>query len=774
MPELPCYGESVDRLRGRARELARIDDALAAGARLVTLLGPPGVGKTHLARSVVAGRDVRFIAAGEARNEAELVARVRRAFDVADLPDDAEALALLLDRFEALSPVLVLDGLASTIGSARELLADWLDAVPSLTVLVTSRERLDVPGETIVPIAPLELADAIELFIELVRRIEPDVAIDERDAARIVTRLDRLPLAIVLAAPRAARLGLVELARLLDDEARDGLPHASLARVFDGSWALLDDAARTALAACSVFRSPFTLEAARAVLAAACPERELATRAAELMSLLGDASLLGTRLSVEGARVEMLGVSRSYAGDRLQELGLRDATRAAHARFFAAGDERGGDDYRAWRLAELDHDDLAAAYTFAVAHEPALAVELALRRNDLLVRRGPAELQRAMLEDALTRATDAARSLDVSIALARHHGLRGNNGAALRTLEAAALVARELGDLERGAWIASLSAFCLRPLGRRDEARARGDEALAAARALGDARLEAMAEQVLGLVDLAEGNHGESIRRFRAAAAIARVCSAPRIEAISLANLADASLRAGVIDEAGASLREAQALFAAIDDRVHVAKCAVPEATLARLRGELDRAESVARSALDVAHEHGDGQLQIEVRAELAQIARARGDGRLARRFVEEAEALARRVEDVDLARMLETLRASLPDETRPETQLLVAPDGGSFTIGTVTVDLRRRGPLRRLLAALARERIDGADRALDVPAMLAAGWPGERMRAASGAARVYMAVRRLRGLGLERVLVTDEVGYRLDPGVPTRWTTKR
>ena len=134
-------------------------------------------------------------------------------------------------------------------------------------------------------------------------------------------------------------------------------------------------------------------------------------------------------------------------------------------------------------------------------------------------------------------------------------------------------------------------------------------------------------------------------------------------------------------------------------------------------------------------------------------------------------DAAAQVADDVAWPARIEALRARLrPPSTPPRTVLRLTRDGRTLHRDGAALDLTRRGPLRRVLLALFEARLARPGAPLDTHAVLAAGWPGERMFPESGAARVYMAVRRLRVLGLDASLVTVDGGYALDPRADAAW----
>jgi tetratricopeptide (TPR) repeat protein len=382
------------------------------------------------------------------------------------------------------------------------------------------------------------------------------------------------------------------------------------------------------------------------------------------------------------------------------------------------------------------------------------AVALAMALDRTLVTSGRSTLHRHVLESALAiaRASAMAEVVDLEWALARQAALRGEHGVAVEHATRACAGAHD--DRQR-TWTASILCFACRALGRFDEARAAATTARAAATT---AEEIAYAEQVGGLLELALDRFAEAASCFERAAVAARRVEHARIEGIALANLAHAHVRRGAWGDAEVALAAASAAFARAGDRVHRTMIATLEAELLRRRGDPDAARRTLLDLLDDARAHDDLGTQIAQRVELGWCALARDDAAEAVRWYEEALALARRGEDVLLARAVAELAAALPERAREV--LRVARDGASIALGARVVDLRRRGPLRRVVLALVAAR----PRALDVTAMIAAGWPGERMRAESGVARVYMAVRRLRALGVPIVTVAE--GYAPDPAV--------
>ncbi len=273
---------------GAIRDVAGLLDEY----RLVTVTGPGGSGKTRLADLVarlLAGRfaDGAWLAELAAvRDPAQVAAAVAAVLGIPEQPGlpTAEALADVLGRQQLL---LVLDNCEHVIGAAAQLCAGLLAACDDVRVLATSREPLRVAGEARYRLAPLTLpspgdtadvgrSEAVALFADRARRADPGFALDGQTGpvvARLVARLDGMPLAIELAAARAEALGVAQLLDRLDYRfallvAGDRLAagrHQSLEAAVEWSYQLLDEQERRVFRAASVFPGPFTLEGAEAV-----------------------------------------------------------------------------------------------------------------------------------------------------------------------------------------------------------------------------------------------------------------------------------------------------------------------------------------------------------------------------------------------------------------------------------------------------------------------------------------------------------------------------
>ncbi|MFJ4929902.1 AfsR/SARP family transcriptional regulator [Streptomyces sp. NPDC088736] len=343
---------------GREADIGTIRNDLAS-ARLVTLLGPGGAGKTRLsqeaAEAVASGvRDGVWLAElapvddPKAVPDAVLTAvgareTVLRGAGAEEMRAASERhddpLHRLAEYCSKRTMLLILDNCEHVVDAAARLAEELLERCPGLTVLATSREPLGVPGELLRPVEPLPEPFALRLFADRGASARPGFRIDAdagtaEAAAEICRRLDGLPLAIELAAARLRMLTPRQIADRLDDRfrlltsgSRTVLPRQQTLRaVVDWSWDLLDGDERDVLRRLSVFAGGCDLAAAEAVCGPA---------ALEALGSLVDKSLVVAAPSGDGAmRYRLLETVAEYAGERLDESGRRSAAERDHLTYY--------------------------------------------------------------------------------------------------------------------------------------------------------------------------------------------------------------------------------------------------------------------------------------------------------------------------------------------------------------------------------------------------------------------------------------------------------
>ncbi|MEU4234070.1 BTAD domain-containing putative transcriptional regulator [Nonomuraea sp. NPDC026600] len=380
---------------GRQEDLGAIADLLTA-ARLVTLIGPGGAGKTRLVieTSVRHPGEVAFVELGELAEGGDVARAVLAALGLRDGLLSAQEQRSPGERLVgALSDrpmLIVLDNCEHLIEAAAALAHRLLSACPGLRVLATSREALGVTGETLFPVSPLALpaegapplsAPAIRLFADRAAAVRPGFAVDggnAGDVLRICRALDGLPLAIELAAARLRSLPVAEVAARLDDAfgllsrgSRTAQPrHRTLRALVEWSWELLDIPEQRLARRLSVFAGGATLESIEAV----CGDAD----AVEVVAGLVDKSLV----EVVGDRYRMLRTIHAFCAERLAEAGETERLRRAHAEHFralmgTAAPHLLRAEQLGW-LARIDaeHDNLLAAVRWAVPADPELGLRL--------------------------------------------------------------------------------------------------------------------------------------------------------------------------------------------------------------------------------------------------------------------------------------------------------------------------------------------------------------------------------------------------------------
>jgi predicted ATPase/DNA-binding CsgD family transcriptional regulator len=455
---------------GRVAERAALAGALDAH-RLVTAVGPGGVGKTRLALSVVAdGADrfadgVWFVDLVPVTEPAMIAAAIAAALGLGE-HQGRSAEDTVLNWLAVRETLLVLDNCEHLLDGVGVLLEHLLAGSPGLSVLVTSRARLLVPFEWVFPVPGLSLeadnggpGDAVELFLERAAAGGSTLTSDDWLRVAAVCRgLDGMALAIELAAARVPSLGLdgieaglADRLRLLTGGQRVDDRHRSLGSTLDWSYALLDEPDRAVLRRVSAFAAPFTTGATAAVLADWPPVASSAIPT--ILAGLADRSLLIAIADPGGTRYRALETIRQYGADRLNEAGEAAEARSRHLRWCldagASLEILPGDDIGAWRTAfDQVADELRGALTWAAdnAHHRPQAHRLAIMLADLCFARGLLGESQRRFEQAGELAPDysaaAAALRDAAGAAETRHF--GND--AMRLRRAAADAALRAGD----------------------------------------------------------------------------------------------------------------------------------------------------------------------------------------------------------------------------------------------------------------------------------------------------------------------------------------
>jgi predicted ATPase len=617
--DVPVSGTFI----GRARELHAIHKRIDSGARLVTITGAAGMGKTRLALEWARGaaaalgpeavRPV-FCELGETREIDDACAVVARAVAVplsAEGTADEAAVQLGRALGELGRCVLILDNMEQLAAVAPRILGPWLRLAAQVQLLVTSRERLRLEGEVAVELEPLgvpaegehscreiEASEAVALFVARTRAMRFDFELSEADApavSEIVRRVDGIPLAIELCAARTGVLApkqiLARLARRFDllVTGDRGVParRATLRGAIDWSWDLLEPWEKDALAQCSVFRGGFSLEAAESVLDLGGARAGAFARepppVLDVLQSLHEKSLLRA-FDPQGAagerRYGLLESIRQYAEERLDELGAAAAAAERHASFFLdlAG-PRGAPpppsaDVR--RLA-LEADNLMAVCTRALARRPltpadadaALRGLLLLEPVLLMCSKGRLEPYVEMLDAALSAKAPPLDPLVRARALytrALADMLRGR-AECFFSFQRAVEGAQAAGSaLHEGLALTKL-ALLFEHGDRPDEAGACFERARAIARELGDAALHADWMLMRGAALVWRSRAADAVWHEEQAVLGFASVGDLRGQSVASVQLALAWMNLGRMDDAELAAGRALALLRSTEDR---------------------------------------------------------------------------------------------------------------------------------------------------------------------------------------------------------------
>jgi non-specific serine/threonine protein kinase len=622
-------------LIGRSAELTTLTTALAApGTRLLTLTGPPGVGKTRLALATAsaAAHDFaaggRFVDVAALRDPAELIAEIARVLGVGAAP----GLPLLQRLISAVADkelLLLVDNCEHVIEAGGEL-AVLAVGCPRLRIVATSRERFRLAGEREFPVPPLampELADvadltrlaanpSVALLVQRTHAVLPDFQITRQNAraiAEICVRLDGLPLAIELAAARLKLFTPAELAgrlgqrmRLLTDGPRDvPVRHRTLRAAIEWSHDLLTPPEHVLFRRLSVFAQGWTLAAAERV----CGQPGLDVLAAT--SSLVDKSLLRrTAHAGETAQFSMLESLREFAAEQLATSGEFAVTRSRHAAYFAmlateaeAGIGTAAETYW-WDWIGRERGNLRAALDHALA---AGDIGSALRLGSALgwysYTRGHLGEGRAVVDLVLSAATAAGDPpadpppADVMSGTLLAGGVVAWGSGDLD--RAAELLRRSLpaADARRTAIATAFLGHVARGRGDYDEALARYREAERLCADLGDRRGVAWARHDLGLLARERGDYTTAEPLLRDSLDQFEDLGYPWAIAWSAWALGTVLLGSGRAEAAAPLLVEALVGYESVDDRRGVAQCLEALAALGSAQGAHEAATRLLAAA---------------------------------------------------------------------------------------------------------------------------------------------------------------------------------
>jgi predicted ATPase/tetratricopeptide (TPR) repeat protein len=665
-----------DRFVGREDELAALERALGGGARLVTLLGTGGMGKTRLAvhhgwRNLADWPGgVWFCDLTEARDVNGIVAAMGKSLGMRlGAGDPIEQLGhAISDRGRCLA---ILDNSEQVVGQVAAIVQRWVELTSEAAFMITSRERLGSSQETVVDIGPLGMDAGHELFIERAHRLRPGIELGPADlaaASEVVRLAEGMPLAIELAAARVRVMSVAQIATAMQKRFRllTGGPserHETLAAAIDGSWELLQTWEKAALAQCSVFEGGFTLEAAESVLdLTAYPS---APWAVDVVQSLVDKSLLrtmGARAEVERQptfRIGMYVSLQEYARGKLAEdgaipggsgaEGVRNAEER-HGRWYArygtddallALSERGGVERR--RALVREHENLLAA-TRRAAERGDGEVTTATYRAAAAVSsaQGPfgtiVDLGKAILDGQLL---PKQRALVLRV-VAKAERESGRTEEALEHYTTALAIHREQRDQSGESLTLGNMGNVYLDQGRMEEAIKYLEGALSIDRERGSQTGQGILLHSLGTVYQNLGRLTEARSYLESALAIHRETGSRRSEATAITSLGSLDCDQGRLEEGRSQLEAALDIYLELDDREGESNARRLLGFWHRVKGSLEDAARHTERTLAISRDMGNRPREAVVLHDLANLCIAEGRMEEARDHAEAALVVAR------------------------------------------------------------------------------------------------------------------------------------
>lgn len=685
---------------GRYRELGTILGELEEGSRILTITGPSGMGKTRLAK-LVAGEAATLYEEGGAwfcslvscSSGPELEKAVGHALGIPQKQGRELSLAVA-NRGRIL---LVLDNLDDVVRDAIPVIRDWLDHSAELQILATSIVPLGIDEEVRFELGPLDLRDAINLYIERANRAwaGSNLLDSEGDTLEdLVGRLDRIPLAIELAAARVRVLSPRALLARMDNRfellasSRPGR-HGSMLKALSLTWSLLNDEEKLTLARISVFVGGFSLEAAEAILSPEDPHR-----AWDLLDGLRGKALVQVE-EQDPPRFSVYESVREFGAMQLEALGASEDSVARHAAWFAQEGERhaarsvGREPEESIRWLETERANLLAALWRSFPDDPGTAARLGIVHSSNLSILAPVILDEALVDSVVDAATRAPEPSLLPRALWMRASARmklGHVKEAREDAEAGLQRAREIGEkadevrlltlsgvlwvmtadiqhakaeLERAVALAEkggepiLAGIALLYLGKTEElssdleaSAAFYDRAHAIFRRHGAIALEGTALFAIGVVSAGRDELANARRAMSEARGIFQRLGVRALEADAIMNLGGVEVTAGNYQEAKVFLLEALELERRVGNRRFEALAILNLGILSLDKRELKQAEQHLCEALDIFDEIGDLRYRAEAQWFLAILNALDERRREALRNLEEASAFFEKAAD--------------------------------------------------------------------------------------------------------------------------------
>ncbi len=665
LPALPRSNLPVpaSRFIGRESQLVELK-RLLSDARLVTLIGPGGVGKTRL--SLQAAHEllpdfadgvwlIELAALTDAAIVPQAIATVLGVHEEPDRPLTTTLINFLRDK----SILLILDNCEHIIEACAAIAAALLSACPNLRMFASSRELLGIADEVAFAVPSLAVPDlnrlpatseltqieAVRLFIERARSAQPNFAISDHNApaiAEICQRLDGIPLAIELAAARVKVLSAEQINQRLDDSfrlltggSRSALPRQQTLRaLIDWSYSLLAPEERTLFGRLAVFAGGWSLDAAEAVGAAGEID---AFEVLDLLMRLVDKSLVIKEELLGEARYRMLNIITQYALEKLHEAGEEADVRSRHFEYYVALVEAvkphllTADQAASLDRLEIAHDNLRSALEWAIASKSQSALRLAGALGRFWDMRSYFAEGRRLLNQALAL-REGAPPMWQALALR---------------------------------WAGSLAAR----QGDHAYAQVLLTDSMNASREIDDRAGLAVVLNQLGYTAYVQGEFDQSTAWLQESLRLNRALNNEVGVALAIYHLATIAWLQGEADNARRQFEESLAIRRKIGDRLGVGRSLYHLGAVAASQGDYAAARGYVEESLIITRELGDRKMLAYTLGSLGELAVSQGDYETARRSLDEGLRVARELGDhVGIAYALEVLGKLACVEHDPDT----------------------------------------------------------------------------------------------------------
>jgi predicted ATPase/DNA-binding SARP family transcriptional activator len=680
-PTGPLIPAPLTELIGREAEVTAVQELLRRdNLRLLTLLGPPGVGKTRLALAVAQAMqadfpaNLYFVDLTAISDPALLPLAIARSLGVAGKRQKVAPLTRLTRQLRHKRALLVLDNFEQLLAAAPAV-NDLLQACPALKIVVTSRTPLRLRGEQRYPVAPLPLPvqdgrtelerlrdnPAVALFVARAQAVVPHFALSPENSsaiAAICARVDGLPLAIELAAARVRLLPPPLLLRrlqaatggvlhLLQPGGADSRPQETLPGAIGWSYNLLPETGQLLIERLAVFANSFTLEAAEAVCQMGHRPLNLL---ADMETLLDHSLIYPLEDGRDLERLAMLQTIREFALERLAARGESDLFQQRHADYFitfarVAGSDLPGRPHDAWlwRI-EQELDNLRSALGWTISQTPDQALELALVlfpfwHSRAYLREGRLWLERALAASP-TPTPSRARAMAAASLLAQR---LGDYEPAAIWAKASVTLSRELDDPATLAYALNNWSIVLMSQGDNHRAQEVAAESLTLSEMLDDPIGVHRALMVLGQTALHQDRLAVAQEALEKSLAFWCTVGDRKNEVLCLVNLGRLRMLRGDYAAVTALITQAVNLSQQSGDRHWELVASWTLGEVALHQGNLGEADAVWRRALAQARELGDQYLMTITLSKLGLLAIYRQDMAAADEHLQESLMLARR-----------------------------------------------------------------------------------------------------------------------------------